>query len=115
MSEPTSISSGLNGFCSPESSLLLLYEPDQFIENAVDCPRYHLAHCAWQKSTAGSSPPVKQGELGQPKAEVQRSVVSRLTKELQDYVASPIPPHSAPDQGGGGGGGGGLLRMMRCA
>jgi len=84
------------GFCSPLSSLLMLYEPEQFIQNGIGCPKDHPAFAAWQAAaTQALSPPAK-GDLGQPKTEAQMQVVSRLAAALQKYVAEPVPAGEPP-------------------
>merc|ERR1719353_1622280 len=43
------------GFCSPEASLMMLYEPDQFVDNRVSCPADHPAFNAWKAKVAKDS------------------------------------------------------------
>mmetsp|Transcript_16265 Transcript_16265/g.35221 ORF Transcript_16265/g.35221 Transcript_16265/m.35221 type:complete len:1016 (+) Transcript_16265:305-3352(+) len=89
------------GFCSKESSLLMLYDPEQFAENGIPCPPGHPAYRAWKASFGKSSDApteVPKGEIGQRKTEEQFGAVQRLAKELDEYIQDPIPkqPIHAP-------------------
>jgi len=80
------------GFCSPEASLLLLYEPAQFTEHGIECPKDHPAFAARMASRASAEPLNLKGDLGQPKTPKQMQMVSRLAQDLQQYMDNPIPP-----------------------
>jgi len=101
------------GFCCPEASLLMLYEPSQFVENGIDCPQGHPAQAAWEKAAGRASPEVCEGEIGQRKTKSQHGVVSRVAEELRTYIAKPIPEKMQRDLFWGGfqGMNGGFLGM----
>ena len=90
------------GFCSPESTLLMLYEREQFLEHDIAPPVGHPLEPElrdhFQKKVAlsekknpqkhdGDSIPM--GELGGLKNEGQRKGVVRLAKRLNDFFSAP--------------------------
>jgi len=122
------------GFCSPEASLMMLYEPKQFLENDIKCPQEHPAYASWHAEfvkVAGIPGNIsdKKGDLGQPKTDQQMEDVRKLSKRLADYMANPVPKdfggvkrirgapraaHFAMMAGGGGGGASRGMRNSRC-
>lgn len=82
------------GFCSPEASLMMLLEPDQFLENKIPCPESHPAHAVWKERMAAKTPAAPSGEtdeIGQPKSATGMKQVEALAERLQRYLEDPIP------------------------
>ena len=89
------------GFCSPESTLLMLYEREQFLEHDIAPPLGHplepeLRDHFQKKVALGEKNPQKHdgecipmGELGGLKNEVQRKGVVRLAQRLNDFFSAP--------------------------
>eukprot|EP00928_Gymnodinium_smaydae_P017917 TRINITY_DN16836_c0_g1_i1.p1 TRINITY_DN16836_c0_g1~~TRINITY_DN16836_c0_g1_i1.p1 ORF type:complete len:1033 (+),score=89.01 TRINITY_DN16836_c0_g1_i1:289-3099(+) len=79
-------------FCSPESSLVMLYEPSQFVENGVLCPAHHPAYAfvtmSHEESVKSMRAASEEG-LGQPKTDNQFNLVERLATELNSYIKNP--------------------------
>lgn len=111
-------------FCSPEASLVMLYEVAQFTENDVVCPVGHPNHAEWaecikvkkaeaEKFVVGNgidsannvgvlkNPP----EIGEEKGNL--GAVERLVCTLRDYMAAPdfgrTPRRPPVGEGGGSG------------
>jgi hypothetical protein len=87
------------GFCSPESSLLMLYEVDQFLENDVLPP---VGHPVWADTEGAKELKKRQtrtfetdlekqpGKIGGPKSDSQKANVVKLADKLNGYFNSPI-------------------------
>jgi len=91
------------GFCSPESSLLMLYETDQFLDHGILPPRGHpvcgddrivsLSNSKTREEQSSTGP--KTGEVGGLKTEDQKRKVTKLAGELKTYFTTPSSPPMA--------------------
>jgi hypothetical protein len=117
------------GLASEHTTLLLLHEAVQFVDNDLQCPAEHPAYREWLRLAAQKA---EQAEA--EAAALARKVAGKLDSQIVGYVRKfkamseyklPPPPDprstekkkSAQRGGGGGGGGGGGLRdeMMMSA
>ena len=88
------------GFCSTESSLLMLYEPDQFLEHGIQPPAGHpactddrIAAASTKKTDGmlerGASNHQKLGEIGGPKTDAEKAKVEKLAQDFKTYFNTP--------------------------
>jgi hypothetical protein len=96
------------GFCSPESSLLMLYDSEQFEEHGISPPVGHPARQGMETGKelkeyeqAGHLTETKAGEIGGLKNEAQRAKVIELSLNLKKFFAEAPVRQSSP-QGGTG-------------
>ena len=89
------------GFCSPESSLLMLYEADQFVRHGVLPPIGHpvrndprftnqLAQFQFKQTQKKSN----EDGIGEPKTSSQLQSVQTLAKKLSSYLTETYVPYS---------------------
>jgi len=114
------------GFCTPESSLLMLYTKDQFTEHGIRPPDGHPVATEIQDQAVSLSKHKNgpaSGEIGGRKNESQKVVVTRLAQNLKGFFEKDsIHPHGVAminrsrggDVYGGGGGGYGGGRGRDC-
>lgn len=74
------------GFCSPESTLLMLYAPAQFEEHGIQPPTGHPAAKDVHPKKEGQHA-YANGEVGGLKNEQQKKEVISLAKRMEDFFA----------------------------
>eukprot|EP00957_Ditylum_brightwellii_P003695 280055-Ditylum_brightwellii.AAC.1 len=103
------------GFCSPESSLLMLYSIDQFLDNGILPPKGHPVHDQQRAadermkrrknkqkhgstdcSYATNDRKMKIREIGGIKSKEQLKMVVELSKRLEQYFDT-SPPKKAKE------------------
>ena len=96
------------GFCSPESSLLMLYDREQFLEHGISPPAGHPLephlrdHFKEKKAGAEKDmdklPTKSVGEIGGLKTEEQINSVKTLARNLNNFFAEKaLSPYIAED------------------
>eukprot|EP00523_Entomoneis_sp_CCMP467_P008449 CAMPEP_0168736346 /NCGR_PEP_ID=MMETSP0724-20121128/9813_1 /TAXON_ID=265536 /ORGANISM="Amphiprora sp., Strain CCMP467" /LENGTH=1182 /DNA_ID=CAMNT_0008783541 /DNA_START=92 /DNA_END=3640 /DNA_ORIENTATION=- len=84
------------GFCSTESSLLLLYNAEQFLDHGILPPLGHPARAQvqGQLDKPKDNTTNKENSIGGPKSASQLEAVQKLAQRLQTYMTQPVvPPH----------------------
>jgi hypothetical protein len=93
------------GFCNPDSSLLMLYEADQFLEHDILPPLGHPARndvkviaklMASENQNAEPMKIVIPGGIGGPKNDSQKAAVAKLASDLEAYFST----HRGSDMSG---------------
>jgi len=88
------------GFCSPESSLLMLYDKEQFIEHSILPPAGHPAAKEIHKQDIfrgdKDSMGYEVGEIGGVKNEQQRAKVANLAHKMKVFFAEEDQPRNPP-------------------